>query len=51
MLKTVEYVYSDLKKSGTQRDFMERLMTRSEYYDVIGYDEYEKEDRELAGSN
>ncbi len=51
MLKTVDSVYSDLMKSGTQRDFMERLMTRSEYYDAIGYNEYEKEDRELAGSN
>ncbi len=51
MLKTVESVYSDLMQSGTQKGFMDRLMTRSEYYSAIGYDQYEKEDRELAGSS
>ncbi len=48
MLKAVESAYSDLMSTGTQRGFMERLMTRSEYYEAIGYGEYEDEDRELV---
>jgi methylisocitrate lyase len=46
-LKAVQSTYDDLYKSGTQRDFIDRLMPRSEYYDVIGYHEYEDEDLNL----
>ena len=46
-LKTMESVYNDLKRSGTQSGFMDKLMSRKDYYNVIGYDEYEKEDRDL----
>ena len=47
-LKTVMSVYEDLKTAGTQRDFIDRLMTRSQFYDVIGYSDYEEDDRTLA---
>ncbi|MHB8545060.1 MAG: methylisocitrate lyase [Leptospirales bacterium] len=47
MMKNISEIYSGLYSSGTQRNFMDRLMTRREFYDVIGYDEYGKEDREL----
>ena len=39
-LKAVQSAYDDLYKSGTQRDFIDRLMPRLEFYDVIGYHEY-----------
>ena len=47
-LKTIMSVYEDLKIAGTQRDFIDRLMTRSQFYDVIGYSDYEEDDRTLA---
>lgn len=50
-LKSINQTYAELKKTGTQRDFMENLMTRTQYYDMIDYDQYEKEDRELSEIN
>ncbi len=47
MLKSVENIYSVLKEKGTQRESMDMLMTRKEYYEYIRYDEYEREDSEL----
>jgi len=48
-LKTAQTVYDDLYKHGTQRDFMDKIMSRESFYDLIGYDDYEREDKELAG--
>ena len=48
-LKTAAETYSDLFRNGTQRDFMDRIMTREDFYSIIGYDNYEREDRELVG--
>lgn len=50
-LKTILSTYEDLKRAGTQRDFMDRLMTRSQFYDAIGYADYEDDDRNLASGN
>lgn len=47
MLKSVESSYRLLREKGSQRDFLDKLMTRKEYYDCIGYDQYESEDSEL----
>ncbi len=47
-LKTVMSVYEDLRGAGTQRGFIDRLMTRSQFYDAIGYSEYEEDDTSLA---
>ncbi|MCY0851518.1 MAG: methylisocitrate lyase [Thermoplasma acidophilum] len=44
MLKAIDGIYRDLLKDGTQRNFLGRIMRRSEFYDVIGYYDYEKED-------
>lgn len=49
-LKAMQETYSKLYNSGTQRDFMADLMTRADFYEVIGYKEYEKEDFELSES-
>jgi len=48
-MKTAQTVYDDLFKHGTQRDFMDKIMSRESFYDLIGYDDYEREDKELAG--
>lgn len=46
-LRTMESVYGKLFREGTQEGFMDMLMTRSEFYSNIGYDQYEKDDREI----
>lgn len=46
-LKAVHDSYMQLKNEGTQTGFLEKLMTRKEYYDLIGYDEYQKDDDEI----
>jgi len=48
-LLSMENAYSLLKKRGTQKEFLNKLMTRKRFYDLIDYDGYEKEDRELFG--
>lgn len=37
-----------LRREGTQVRLLERMMTRSEFYDLIGYWEYEEWDRAVA---
>ncbi len=49
-LKSMEQTYSHLMVSGTQRDYINNLMTRADFYEVIGYNQYEKEDAELSRS-
>ena len=46
-LRTMESVYGKLFMEGTQTGFMDMLMTRADFYDNIGYDQYEKDDREI----
>ena len=44
-LLSMENAYSSLNKRGTQREFLNKLMTRKRFYDAIDYDSYEKEDK------
>ena len=37
-----------LKMEGTQKRLLDRMMTRQEFYDLIGYYEYERRDSEIA---
>ncbi|MCL4331996.1 MAG: methylisocitrate lyase [Candidatus Thermoplasmatota archaeon] len=46
-LLNLKNVYHSLKDYGTQRDMLSSLMTRGEFYDLIGYSEYEKEDQDI----
>ncbi|MGC8610711.1 MAG: methylisocitrate lyase [Thermoplasmata archaeon] len=46
-LLAIEEIYTQLYKEETQRNFLNRLMTRKRFYDYIGYDDYEREDQEL----
>jgi len=46
-LKTMEDIYGTIKREGTQRNIIKKLMTRKEFYDLIGYYSYETEDSEI----
>ncbi len=48
-LNTNMEIFSYLAKHGTQNGIIDKLMTRSEFYDLIKYEEYESEDADLAG--
>ncbi len=48
VLKNMDLIYRNLYSAGTQRDFMDSIMSRNEFYDIIGYSEYEDEDRILG---
>jgi methylisocitrate lyase len=43
-------VYEALRKDGTQRSVVDLMQTRTELYDVLGYNEYEKKLDELFGA-
>lgn len=49
-LKAMQDTYSHLFSKGTQRNYIEQLMTRADFYEVIGYNQYEKEDADLSRS-
>jgi len=40
-------VYGAIRKEGTQRSVIDRMQTREELYDVLGYHEYERKLDEL----
>ena len=46
--KATEMVLRDIKRNGTQEDWLDRMQTRSELYDLIDYDRYEELDRDLS---
>ena len=48
ILKTTETIYRDLMKNGSQSGFINEIMSREHFYDLIGYQEYEAEDSSLA---
>ncbi len=47
-IKTMDFVYGELRKKGTQREIMDKIASRSEFYDIIKYSEYENEDKEIS---
>ena len=42
MSKAAETVYGAIRREGTQKSVVDRLQTRTELYDVLGYHDYEK---------
>jgi len=46
--RQVGAMYADLLRDGAQGDWLERMMTRAELYDLIGYEAYAELDRSLA---
>ncbi|MFQ5712991.1 MAG: methylisocitrate lyase [Candidatus Scalinduaceae bacterium] len=48
MLKSVADALSKLKAEGTQKTFIEEMMTRKELYEIIGYEDYEVIDKKIS---
>lgn len=48
MLKAIEDFYAELLETGTQAGWMDKMRTRAELYDTIGYAEYTKQDQDWA---
>ena len=46
--KAVEDVLTDIKDKGTQAGWLDRMQTRAELYDLIGYDRYAEVDQQLS---
>ena len=42
-----EAVYGAIRTDGTQKSVIDRMQTRAELYDVLGYHEYERKLDEL----
>jgi methylisocitrate lyase len=42
MARAAEAVYGTIRRDGTQRQLIERMQTRTELYDVLGYHDYER---------
>ncbi len=51
MLKSVADALSKLKAEGTQKTFIEEMMTRKELYEIIGYQDYEGIDKKISKKN
>jgi methylisocitrate lyase len=50
MSRAAEAVYGAIRSDGTQQGVVDRMQTRAELYDVLGYHEYERKLDELFGS-
>ena len=50
MMKTVKEALRTLKREGTQERMIGSLMTRTEFYDLIGYRRYEEADARALGA-
>lgn len=48
MLKAAEDALRELRKKGTQKEILSKMLTRDELYEIIGYHEYEKKDKSIA---
>jgi methylisocitrate lyase len=48
-LRAMESFFADLKRTGTQTGWLERMMTRTEVYDLIDYPRYTELEREFIG--
>ena len=47
MLKSVADALSELKAEGSQKGFIDKMMTRKELYEIIGYKDYEEIDKKI----
>jgi methylisocitrate lyase len=48
-LRAMESFFAELKQRGTQTGWLDRMFTRSELYDLIGYSHYTEFEREFVG--
>jgi methylisocitrate lyase len=45
-MRSAEETLRALREHGTQRDLLDRMQTRAELYDLLGYADWEERDRE-----
>jgi len=50
MMKAAESVLKEIKMSGSQRGFTERMQSRAELYELLRYSEYTAFDQEIAAN-
>jgi methylisocitrate lyase len=48
-MKAVAEGFAELQASGTQQGLLDRMQTRRELYDLVGYEEYARADDKIAG--
>lgn len=48
-MKAAEDVLRGLREAGSQREHLDRMQTRAELYDLLGYDDWERRDRDYFG--
>jgi methylisocitrate lyase len=48
-LKGVEAFFAELKQTGTQKDVVDKMLTRARLYELLGYGGYEERDRAYFG--
>ena len=48
-MKAVENALAELRDRGTQAGYIERMQTRAELYDLLGYREFDERDRSYFG--
>jgi methylisocitrate lyase len=49
--KAVEAMLQELRQRGTQRDWLNHMHTRQQLYDLLRYEEYEREDRTFGATD
>jgi methylisocitrate lyase len=49
MMRAVTELFAELRRTGTQRDLLDRMQTRAELYDLVRYADYEALDAGIAG--
>jgi len=47
-MKNTELLYQEIKQNGTQKNFLDKMQTRNELYDLIDYDAYAELDQKVA---
>jgi methylisocitrate lyase len=50
MMKAVQRSLSEIALKGTQKGFVEEMMERREFYNIIGYHDYEESDEKTAAT-
>ncbi len=48
--KAIENLYATIRQEGSAASLLDRMQTRAELYQTIGYDDYEALDASIAGS-
>lgn len=49
-LKAIEELFAGIAKSGHQRDFLDKMLTRADLYQLLNYSGFEERDRSYFGS-